>query len=286
RGLGAAGLTLGGLAVGFVLGAPGAVLHPQAFWNGVQHLTAQYAGLHPPHSHVEGGPVADMLGRYFWSTLGTPALLAGVVGTGWMLRRREWAQVALLTGPVVLFVGYFCTRSVFFERNLSHVAPLFCVLAGVGVVVTARGLTGRWGGRVAVVTVLLGALAAVRPAELSRRLVFTEFSGRGAERHNAFEAEIRAAHPEKAWWIEAILNPEPLDRLVAHFDRGGGPVVLRVVDYHDEWSLRYGAALPVRLQVEPIAEYSSTFADVPGCTLHTYNSWTDRYYVVRGARKP
>jgi hypothetical protein len=283
---GAAALTLAGIAVGFVLGAPGAVMHPHAFWNGVHYLTAQYAGLHPPHSHVDGGPVADMLGSYFWSTLGTPALAAGLAGLVWLLLQRRWAQVALLAGPVTLFVGYFCTRSVFFERNLSHVVPLFCVLGGVGVAVAARTLGKRWGGRVTLATLFLTAIVVVRPADLSRRLVVTEFSGRDAVRHEVFESAIRLAHPGKAWWIEAILNSEPVDRIVAHFEHGGGPIILRVVDYHDEWSRRYGATLPVRLNVEQIAEYGSTFPDVPGCTLHTYNSWTDRYYVVSGVRKP
>lgn len=282
----AAGLTLAGITVGFALGAPGAVAHPKVFWHGVNYLSAHYAGLHPPHSHVDGGPVSDMLGSYFWATLGTPALAAGLAGLVWLLLQRCWAQVALLAGPVALFVGYFCTRSVFFERNLSHVVPLFCVLGGVGVAVAARTLGTRWGGRVTLATVFLTAIVVMRPAELSRRLVFTEFSGRGAVRHEAFESAIRLAHPGKAWWIEAILNQEPVDRMVAHFEHGGSPIILRVVDYHDEWSRRYGVALPLRLKAEQIAEYDSTFPDVPGCTLHTYNSWTDRYYVVSGVRKP
>ena len=286
RVLGAAGWALLGIGVGFALGAPNAIVHPQVFLHGMNYLSAHYAGLHPPYSHVDGGPVAGMLGGYFLATLGVPALAAGGVGARWLLVRRRWAEAMLLAGPVGLFAGYFCTRSVFFERNLSHVVPLFCVLAGVGVVVTAGGLAARWGGQILAVTVLVCALVILRPAELSGRLVFADFSGRNAANHEVLEAGIRAAHPEKAWWIEAILNGEPLDRLVAHFEKGGAPVVLRVIDYHDEWSARYGAMLPARLKVELIAEFPSTFADVPNCTLHTYNSWTDRYYLVRGVQKP
>lgn len=281
----AGGLTLAGLAMGFFVGAPGAVLHPGAFWHGVQHLMAQYAGLHPPHSHLEGGPVADMLGGYFLATLGAPALAAGVAGAGWLAWRREWARLALLAGPLVLFAGYFCTRSVFFERNLSHVVPLFCVLAGAGVVAVARGLAGRWSVRVTAVTLGLTALVVIRPADVSWRLVFTEFCGRSAREHDVLESALRAAHPDKPWWTEEILDGKPLDRIAAHFTKGGGPIVLRVMDYRDEWSARSRAEIPVRFNVEQIGERTSTFADIPACTLHTYNSCSDSYYVVHGLRK-
>jgi hypothetical protein len=284
--LGATGLTLIGIALGFVLGAPGAMLHPHAFWNGVHYLTSQYAGLHPPHSHIEGGPVADMLARYFLTTIGTPALVLGAAGLAGLLVQRRWAQATMLAGPVVLFVGYFCTRSVFFERNLSHVVPLFCVLVGVGVVVAARALSSRLRGWFVPLSMMLGLLVVLRSAELSGRLVFTEFSRSRAAEHDAFEEKLRNANPEKEWWIKEILNPKPLDELVEHFEHGGKPIVLRVVDYHDPWSVRYGGDLPKRLNVRQIAEFPSNFDDVSGCTLHTYNSWTDRYYIVSGVKKP
>ena len=72
---------VGGLA-GFVAGAPGAVANPAAFVNGIEFLMNQYAGLHPPHSHLNGGRVADMVGAYYVATLGWPLLACGAVGVG------------------------------------------------------------------------------------------------------------------------------------------------------------------------------------------------------------
>ena len=46
--------------------------------------------------------------------------------------QRRFAQLTLLLGPILLFGGYFATRSVFFERNLSHLVPLVSVLAATG----------------------------------------------------------------------------------------------------------------------------------------------------------
>ncbi len=275
-----------GSAVGFAIGAPNAVMNPQVFLRGMNYLAAHYAGLHPPHSKFEGGPVAGMLGSYFLSTLGIPSLIAAATGLGWLLLLRRWAEALLFAGPVLLFVGYFCTRTVFFERNLSHVVPLFCVLAGLGLFVISRGLAHRWGAQIFTFSVLLGLLSLARPFEISWRLVYLGFSGRNYVRVEAIEAQLRAAHPNKDWWSEDFMNSEPLDRLIAHFKKGGGQVILRAIDYHDEWSDHHIKRIPLLLSVELLAQNPSIFSDVSNCTLHTYSSWTDRYYLVKGPLNP
>ena len=276
--------TLGGASLGFCLGAPGAVLHPAAFWNGVERLTHQYAGLHPPYSHSAGGPVADMMAGYFRSTLGWPTVLAGLGGAAILLVRRKWAEWLVLAGPVVLFAGYFATRSVFFERNLSHVLPLFFVLAGIGAAALIEGV-GRYRPQaVTWVAIGLGLAMVARPAELTRRLLWIEFSQRGAVQHEAFEADIKARFPGAAWWAEALMNSEPIERMAAHFKAGGAPILLCQINYHDEWTAHMSSIFRERFEAELIAVDPSKFADVPGCTLHTYNSWTCSYYLVRGLR--
>lgn len=281
----AMGLTVAGLAAGFALGAPGALANPTAFRHGIEYLARQYAGLHPPHSHLDGGVVAGMLAGYYAATLGWLMLAAGSVGAMVLIRRRRWAEVAVIAGPVTLFAGYFCTRSVFFERNLSHVVPLFCVLAAIGLAATGGWIARRWQWSPALT--LAGLLAATlwRPTELAVRLVATEFSGRNAAERMQMDERVRAAHPGLAWRDALIMNDSPLDDLRVHFAGGGAPVLVRVVDYHDEWSARYGYQLPVEFDTRLLGTRPSTFADVPGCTLHTYGGWTDRYYLVTGVRK-
>jgi hypothetical protein len=278
--------TVAGVALGFALGAPGAVLHPQAFRRGVEFLTAQYAGLHPPYSHVNGGSMWDVVAGYFRATLGWPALAAGAAGLGILIVRRRWSDTAVVAGPVVLFVGYFATKPVFFERNLSHVLPLFCVLAGLGAGGAAQWAASRLHGPTVWFAVLLGVVIVAKPAELTRRLVWLEFSGRGYLQHTEFETKIRADYPKAEGWTSELMNGEPLDRLTAHFHGGGGPILLRMIDYCDEWSAREGQVLSERFDAELVGRCESDFADVPGCTLHTYNSWTDRYYLVRGVKTP
>lgn len=285
RWLVALGLVAVGLVAGFALGAPGALANPAAFRHGVEYLARQYAGLHPPHSNVDGGMVAGMLAGYFTATLGWVVIAAGGVGTVALCVRRSWAEAAVTAGPVALFVGYFCTRSVFFERNLSHVVPLFCVLAAVGLAVFGGWMSRRWRWSPVLVFALLFAGALIRPSEMSVRLVATEFSRRNAAERLEMDERVRAAHPGLGWRDALIMNEGPLDDLRGYFAAGGAAVLVRVVDYHDEWSARYGSQLPVQFEAKLVGARPSTFTDVPGCTLHTYGGWTDRYYLVTGVRK-
>ncbi len=278
-----AALPVAGL-VGFAAGAPGALAHPQVWWHGLQHLMVQYAGLHPPHSHMDGGPVADMMAAYFGATLGWPLLLAAGGGVVVLAVRRRWAELGLLAGPVVLFAGYFATRSVFFERNLSHVVPLLLILAAVGAVAAARWFATRV--RVAesvAVAVLVGALV-LPSVRLTWRLVQVEFSGEGPRRRGEAEEALRARHPVGKWHDVSLLNDGPLGELTQHFQAGKGPVLLRVTDYNDEWTAFSLRLLDARFEAKTIADASGSFPGLPTCTLLTYHSPRLRYFLVTAAR--
>jgi hypothetical protein len=99
------------------------------------------------------------------------------------------------------------------------------------------------------------------------------------------DESVRAAHPGLGWRDALIMTELPLEALRSYFVTGGSPVLVRVVDYHDEWSARYGARLPVQFEAKLVGSRPSVFADVPGCTLHTYGGWSDRYYLVTGVRE-
>ena len=280
----AIGLTLAGLTVGFAVGAPDAVAHLPTFWHGVDYLTQQYAGLHPPHSALGGGMVAELLLRYYLSTLGWLLVLSSLCGAVCWWRGRRWMELAVFAGPLVLFIGYFCTRSVFFERNLSHVLPLFAVLAAVGLKAVGQWISRRsglptvWG-----LAALLG-LALWRPTDITIRLL-KEFSGVTAVGRAMIMEDLRKTHLGLAWREIDLLNLGPLIDLKKYFEGAGGPLLIRVIDYHDEWSAFYGPMLQAQFDAQLLVTMPSAFADVSGCTLHTYSSWTDRFYLVRGELK-
>ena len=273
------------VVAGFALGAPGAVAHPRVFVHGVQHLMEQYAGLHPPHSHMNGGPVGDMLAAYFVATLGWPVVIAMAWGAGVLAWRRQWAELVLLAGPVVLFAGYFATRGVFFERNLSHVVPLALVLSALGFVAVVERV-GR--GRPMITGLVAGGLVIAGAAPMLLRvtwpLVQIEFSGVGARRHEAFERELKAKHANAEFKDVQLLNDGPLAELDQRWRAGKGPVLLRVADYHDEWTAYNLGQMKVRFEVQDVVDVRGTFPGVPTCTLLTYHSPRHRYFLVTGVR--
>lgn len=285
--VGAGSVGLLAMAAGFAGGAPGAVAQPGVFWHGVSQLMRQYAGVHPPHSHLDGGRVADLLGGYYVATIGWVGLLGGALGIAVLVRHRRWAELALLAGPVALFAGYFATRGVFFERNVSHVLPLFLILAAMGTMETvawaARRLGGgrvAWAGLGVVLLVLLA-----RPAlRHTWPLVTVEFSGAGARRLAAFEAELRNRHPGTEWREAGLVNDGPLQAMATDLAPGGRPLLLRVTDYGDEWTAFNLGLLEARFESKRVADYPSTFPGLPVCTLHTYHSPHSRYYLVTGLR--
>ncbi len=278
-----AGLPLA-IVAGFAAGAPGAVAHPAAYWHGVRYLMTQYSGLHLPHSHLDGSAVADMQGAYFRATLGWPALCAFAVGAVALGAGRKWRALALLVGPVALFAGYFASRSVFFERNVSHVLPLFALVAAYGLHVATRALTrARPTFYVAALTAGL-ALLLYRPLTISLPLVAVEFSGRGGERHAVFEKRIRALHPEAEFRSASVVSPGPLEEIAAHFRRSAQPVLFRVNDYPDDASIANLAALERRFDCKVVAQDPGTFPSLPMCTLLTYHSSREKFYLISGLR--
>jgi len=271
------------IVAGFALGAPGAIGHWDAFVHGIRHLAVQYAGAHPPHSRFDGGPAAGLLARYFFSTLGWPTLACFAFGLFALVRRRQWPALALLVGPVVLFVGYFCTRTVFFERNLSHVVPLFLLVAAAGMVEVARVVSTRARWQAATLVLIAGA-ATVRPLWLVARLDGRAFSGDEGPRAAAFDDAIRARFPAAQWRTDILLTPAPLVDLATHFHASMAPVLLRADDFHDDWTSHYVAELEKQFVVQLVAVDPGLFPDVPTCTLLTYQSTPHVYFLISGSR--
>ena len=276
------------MALGFICGAPGAVVHPAAFANGVRHLTEQYAGLHPPHSHFDGGMVADLLIRYTGATFGWAAIAAFLVGGVTLARTRRWPELGLLVGPVVVFAGYFATRSVFFERNLSHVVPLFLIVAALGVCTVAEEVRQRFrlcGRSGWIATTLLFGLLVLRPLEVTGRLVGLEFSGQADGRHAAFEQTVRSQYPEAGWLSTLFLAEAQLDEVAAELREHPKPLLVRVSDYHDDFTREYLRQFLERFDARKVAEDPGTFPDLPPCTLLTYHRSREHYFIVHGIRR-
>jgi hypothetical protein len=277
-------IILTGAFLGFLIGAPGAIIDPEAYINGVQYLQSQYANLHPPHGHSDGGMVGDMLTGYFWTTLGTFAMLAGMVGTGRAIYKKQNATLLLIVLPVVLFAGYFMTRSVFFERNLSHVVPLFCILSGLGVTTCIQWIATKWPRYAISASTLAGCLIILTPFKISSTLTFVDFSGRSKARIIQQLDEIQKAYPDVTLSVKTMFARDMLAVGRDHFEKSNTPFIMAVSTFEDEWSPLFLENLENNFHMTLIGQVPSNYENIPTCTLHTYNSTSISYYHVSGLK--
>jgi hypothetical protein len=278
-----AGLPLAAVA-GFAMGVPGALAHPDVFISGARFLANHYAASHPPHGHFPdtSRAVSDLFGRYFVALLGWPLLLTGFFGIARLVWRRQWVPLLLLAGPVAVFGGYFATRSVFFERNVSHVVPLFLILAGIGAAEAGRLVGARRPALAMPVVIALLAVLSIRPFQVTRILIFDEMSGRANDRQFAYQKALRAKYPDAQWSVMSFLQGPVLDNLAADLTARPRTILICIIDYNDEWTAAHVPLLLQRFKARLVADRPSTFDDFPVCTLHTYHRPRERYFLVDG----
>jgi 4-amino-4-deoxy-L-arabinose transferase-like glycosyltransferase len=273
-------------ALGFAAGAPGALKNPGAWRYGVQKLFEQYSGMLPGFSHAAGGPTGDLLLQYFGTTLGWATMLLFVIGGLTYLARRSWNELFLVYLPPLAFMAYFSCKSVYFERNLSHVVPLYLLGAAYGIQTLIAAAERRWPGWLApaLVAALLGAAVVWTPADCSRRLVCRVFSGKDSRSRAAYFQQLAAKYPGQPP-IEAFLVTLVTDNIDEAIRAGRVPVLVRLWDLADEMSVQALRRFVDTYEATEVGRFNSTFRRVAPCTLRTAGSWTDRYYLVSGFRK-
>lgn len=259
-------------ALGFVLGAPGAMLHPVEYLHGIDVLLRQYGGGHLPH----GLPLDGALARfgfgleYLRHTAGSAALLGAGLGL-WILPRRHGRRVLWLALGLLLLLGYFLQTRAFFERNLSPVLPLLFVLAGLLVAeVLARVRTRP--SRMVLLAALTMLLSWV-PAGVSHTLLRRALPGTHAQAQRAYEATLAARGEVLVDYDHGRAGPA---------DAGlCGRVVLREVDYGHPY-LRARADQALQAQGYVLLQHlRGPFSALPASTLQTYHGADVRYHVAR-----
>ena len=190
-----AGLVFAGMVAGFVLGVPRVLADWRGYWASLDFVRSSYGVAAGPFSHAGGGPVVDYLLRFYGDTLGWWMAALFAVGLVAAVTRRQWTQVLAVHAPVLVPAAFLGAQAVFFERNLSHLLPLFFLGAAGGAAALAqwmRGRADRW--RPALVAACFGATLLL-PATLTARLDWEGFSGRFARQSAAARAQVTARHP-------------------------------------------------------------------------------------------
>lgn len=261
-------LVLAGVALGVICGVPYIFSAPDAFWDGLRALNAQYTAGYWPHGLMEGTTAERLVYalRYFASTAGGPVLVCAALGAGWAAREARFWSVAVFLCALV-FLLRFGTYAAFFERNLSHVVPVFLLFASFFVMrLAARVLPARSVGRVAAMAAAI-AFVAAPAAATSFKLLFTSVAGRDDERLRQERARIAAAFNltnAELGWDHTFENVE------RHLQNPCQPVLANVPFPGDPVGDRALARLKDRYGIREVGRFQTTFADVPPSTLHVY----------------
>jgi hypothetical protein len=278
-------LAVAGFTVaGFVAGVPGALIHPDAFLHGVKILAAQYGGFHEPHSEYGGGRVGVALGKFYLATVGVLALSLAVLAFGRWVRRREWTGVVLLAAPMAAYAGYFATKLVFFERNLSHVLPLGLIVAGAGVawLATELGRDHRWSR--GVITAILLVLTAAPAAAVTAPLLTRALTGEDSRNSVKYAEDIRARYSGIEWRPISLIFPQNLATLRKDFSLGRRPVLVQFQEFNDSYSRHYAEVLDKEFVTCDAGLCPETLSFLPCSTLNVYHGPRTVFKIVTGKR--
>lgn len=164
------------LAVGFCLGAPAALLDPAGFLRGAGTLLHQYrTAVSEPVAGML--PSAGVLFAYLYAFFSAPVWVMLLLPVWLPLPRRQKCLVYAAWLATVGYLLLFAAQQVFFERNLSHLLPLWAVLFGLAVAACSREPTHRQTTLAVLLAMLLAMLVLIAPARLSHGVVQTFFRG-------------------------------------------------------------------------------------------------------------
>lgn len=266
-----AGVAVPGVAIGFVIGAPFVLANTGDYWTGIEFLLRQYGGPQWPFGLGEATVPERLVyvGQYFGATTGALILALGLAGALWAGAAQNFRALAVYA-LALLFAIRFATYPAFFERNLSHLIPIFLIFAAVGIMrFSSLAAAGKPWLRPAALAVLLG--VALIPAVRTTALLADEFSGNARKELNHLRAEMVGAYGLEATVFGgeqdyAALNDESFPRC--------SPWLLEVVHFHSARSDASLLRVSAQTGFREVGRYASKFNYVPTASLHTYTTPT------------
>ncbi|HEV3058124.1 MAG TPA: phospholipid carrier-dependent glycosyltransferase [Vicinamibacterales bacterium] len=214
-------IALAGIAIGFLVGTPYALITRDKFLAGLTGLQAHLAS---GHATDEGFGWSHHLTFSLRYGVGVPFLAAALGGMFWLSATDRRRAALVLSFPVAYYVVMGSGRTVF-VRHMTPMVPFVALLAAITIdrVATAAGrampsLPGAGAIAAACLTVALGADSAVRVVALDRLL-------RQRDSRSIAAKDIRARFPQGAsvyqngaiyghaqLWPEGIYPVLPVER--------------------------------------------------------------------------
>jgi hypothetical protein len=215
---------------------------------------------------------------YYSTTLGGPWLLLMVTGMTWLLFQRQLNTVVLLIAPVVCSVVLFGSQDVFFERNLSPIAPAAVLMAGLGITFLVDALlkTPKFRFGFAIAVVLATSVTAGRTLQL--------FLGEGIEgdgvRMQAYRESLSERYPDIHHTVASLYDSREVAWIEDELAVGKGRILLSLYGFNDAYLERWLPVLAARYQMLPIGEFRGTFADYPPSAFKVFHGTRMQSYLL------
>ena len=265
-----------GLGIGFVLGAPYALVNWLSYLHGLARSFSTYGGEHRPY----GLPDGDILERlayswhYFSATGAGWFILLAVSGWLLLLKERLYANF-FIVGLFFLVVIYFSIKPVFFERNFSFAIPILSMCVGF---VIFWGVD-RLHGNQAIRMVLLGVIIVIVIVPLLLflwKLDTQVLSGRYEKQHRKLCAKLLL---QNQYWARAVVgcglrSDVEYQWLKDHLPKNKQDTIYEISGANDTYTRHYISLAVRELGMRVIAELPSPFQanGLPPSTLYTYHA--------------
>jgi hypothetical protein len=278
----AGGICAASILVGAFVGVPDAFFHPAAYWHGVQYLRRQYSSGPAPFSTIDSTNSIQLTATYFWQTTGL-LLLFSSAGAFVLARRRQFALLVAVGGPLAFYILYFGQQRAFFERNLSHVAPLMAMLAGVSVAAASARFSGKV--RMAAIVALV-ACATATSIWVSSKLVFAAMRADTGQRAADYQVHLLMTVPSQIHFVCAMVTDVHLRGMIGLDKDPKGDYLVRVDDYHDSYTRKYMEELKRRTRWVEVGYFPSVFEGYDVSTLISFHALSYHYLFHRGPHTP
>jgi hypothetical protein len=272
-----AGIWAGCTLLGIFVGVPDAFIHPPAYWHGVEFLRHQYAEGTRPHATIDSTNSLSLTAAYFWQTTGL-LLVFSLAGAFVLAGKRRFVLLAAMGGPVAFYLVYFSLQRTFFERNLSHVAPLMAILAGIALTALSEMIPAK--ARMEALLALVAVTAA--PAVwVSGRLVFLAMRASTEQRAVDYQMGLLMKVRNRIDYATAVVADGQLDFMMRLAKNAKSDLLVRLEDYHDSFTKKHLEELERRTNWREVGYFPSLFEGFDVSTLITYHSISYRYVLIR-----
>ncbi len=261
--------------IGFIIGTPYAVLEPKKYLNGVTYLMNQYAGIHPPHSHKNYSYLSQFvwISEYFFKTHGIFFFLFPIILLFFKKKEIDLGKICILFLICLFYLLYFSTRSVFFARNFSHIVPIILLLSTIAINFIFHHQTSFFAKTIILVVLITTLYTEISVSYQIFQNTQPYYIKKKSQHLQKVEEHLCLQYKTNIYNIAfpEIFASKNIFNTNSH-------MILKVIDYQDDWSKNFIKKLKYAGLKEVYILYSD-FYNIPTSTLHTYHSPTYHYFL-------